>query len=413
MMQSNALAGRVSFAVTLGLLFTTLGVQSASCQYWQQVFAKDAGDIESLASDVRFVYAGTDSGVFRSSNDGNSWTQVNTGLIEHEIYTLGVSRSGNVFAGTEHHGVYRTTNNGDSWVEKNVGFPDSLTFFAIVCDKNGNIFSGSPTDGVFFSTNEGDSWTLRSTGLPSTFVWSMIITPANELVVGLSGSIVRTNDAGQHWSRLDSLSTNDEVLALACDSNSILYAGTLTGSVLRSSNAGVDWIPVASSPRHKPIRNFAIHDSTVYAATYGDGVLTSSDRGLHWRSMNEGLTDTLLYRLTISPKGYLYCGTYTAKIFRSKKTLGVQSFPIGFQPQLSVYPNPGSRNILITSTDPALRIDRITIYDCVGRSSTLLVSNGAFDATSFRSGMYFVEVESYEHSTNKRKAARLSFMIEH
>ena len=59
------------------------------------------------------IFAGTFSGVFRSTDDGASWTAVNNGLDWPFIDALAVNADGILFAGTtEGGGVYRSTDNG-------------------------------------------------------------------------------------------------------------------------------------------------------------------------------------------------------------------------------------------------------------------------------------------------------------
>ena len=58
-------------------------------------------------------------GVFRSSNNGDSWTPI--GLMNQQyIYALITSNNGMLFAGTE-GGIFRSLNNGDTWTSVNVG----------------------------------------------------------------------------------------------------------------------------------------------------------------------------------------------------------------------------------------------------------------------------------------------------
>jgi hypothetical protein len=57
------------------------------------------------------LYAGTDRGVFRSTDQGASWTGLNSGMVDTSIHALGIFRAGGsqeyIYAGTE-NGVYRS-----------------------------------------------------------------------------------------------------------------------------------------------------------------------------------------------------------------------------------------------------------------------------------------------------------------
>ena len=79
-----------------------------------------------------------------------------------KVRALAVSGN-NLFAGTVHGGVFRSTNNGESWADASSG----LTNFDITCIavSGNNLFAGTWGGGVFLSTNNGTSWTPVNSGL--------------------------------------------------------------------------------------------------------------------------------------------------------------------------------------------------------------------------------------------------------
>jgi hypothetical protein len=81
------------------------------------------------------------------------------------VYSLAVSGT-NLFAGTDYYGVYRSTNNGTSWIQADSG----LTYMDVHClaPSGMNLFAGPFQGGVFLSTNNGTSWIAYDTGLPQS-----------------------------------------------------------------------------------------------------------------------------------------------------------------------------------------------------------------------------------------------------
>ena len=70
------------------------------------------------------IFLGTtqnaDGGIFSSSNNGNTWDTL--GINEHPITSIAIKNSnGNIFAGTAAVGVYRSTDNGANWDQINSG----------------------------------------------------------------------------------------------------------------------------------------------------------------------------------------------------------------------------------------------------------------------------------------------------
>jgi hypothetical protein len=53
------------------------------------------------------IYVGTEGGVFRSTNDGDTWTAINGGLTNLDVYAVAFNPNGVIFAGTWGNGVFR------------------------------------------------------------------------------------------------------------------------------------------------------------------------------------------------------------------------------------------------------------------------------------------------------------------
>jgi hypothetical protein len=89
-------------------------------------------------------------GVFRSTDNGATWTEVSSGLTNRLVQTLVRNGPGQLFAGTQ-AGVFRSTDNGDLWEPVNTGltFPNiqSLSF-----NSSGVLFAGTFGGGVFRTT---------------------------------------------------------------------------------------------------------------------------------------------------------------------------------------------------------------------------------------------------------------------
>jgi len=124
-----------------------LGAQSLQAQ-WIQTNGPGGGSISSFAVSGTNLFAGTDGGgVFLSTNNGTSWTAVNTGLTDRYVNALAVSGS-NLFAGTFLDGVFLSTNNGTSWTEVSTGLP-FITFVYALAVSGTNLFAGTYNDGVW------------------------------------------------------------------------------------------------------------------------------------------------------------------------------------------------------------------------------------------------------------------------
>ena len=141
---------------------------------WVQTNGPFAGDVKCFAVSGTNLFAGTYSdGIFLSTNNGTSWTEVNSGLTNISVYALAVSGT-NLFAGTDGDGVFLSTNNGSNWINSDL----TSTYVRALAVSGTNLFAGS-WGGVFLSTNNGTSWTEVNSGLTNKDVRALAVSGTN------------------------------------------------------------------------------------------------------------------------------------------------------------------------------------------------------------------------------------------
>jgi len=107
---------------------------------WNETGLPTAIPVRAVATNGTYVFAGTSNyyenpnivpvGIYRSADNGISWTLVNSGLGSMDIGSL-VFNGTDLYAGTK-AGVYKSSNNGDSWTLFNDGFttpPNTTSLF--------------------------------------------------------------------------------------------------------------------------------------------------------------------------------------------------------------------------------------------------------------------------------------------
>ena len=110
---------------------------------WAKTSGPEGGDISCFTSLGDALYVGTSSdGVYRSSDNGQSWTAVNNGLPGDPLYVSVLHAVGsNLFAWMRSGGIYRTTNNGQNWIR----FDSGLTQLPVssFASDGGQLFAGT------------------------------------------------------------------------------------------------------------------------------------------------------------------------------------------------------------------------------------------------------------------------------
>lgn len=326
-------------------------------------------EVASLAfnpTNSNILYAGTNGGVFESKNGGRKWRESNRGLNAFQVIDLEITQVSPpiLYAVMDGSGIYKSVrpNRGARWDAVNKGLPTpDVQALAIHPSDSSILYAGDEDGGIHQSTNGGDTWNTLSTLErkvtvleidpinPSTLYagtvfhlfksidggtnWTIIIDDlrlnalaidpfnTNTLYAGAAriyhydGGVFTSNDGGTSWSN-EGL-TGYDVAAVVIDpvTPSTVYAGTDGGVYKRSTiNGDASW--EQSGLLEYDVAAVAIepdNPDTLYAGTVGGGVFKSTDGGIGWTAINEGLTDLDVLSLaieSINPATLtLYAGT--------------------------------------------------------------------------------------------------------
>jgi len=124
------------------------------------------------------LYAGTSVGIFRSTDSGDHWTDVNIGVTYIILLSLAIDplTPTTLYAGTS-VGIFRSTDSGDHWTDKKDYANLSLFSLAINPLTPSTLYAGIWNWGIFRSTDSGTTWTEVNTALTYTLVQCLAINP--------------------------------------------------------------------------------------------------------------------------------------------------------------------------------------------------------------------------------------------
>jgi photosystem II stability/assembly factor-like uncharacterized protein len=134
-------------------------LHGAGQDFWAQTNGPQGGDGLALATNASgHVFVGTQGGgVFRSTDNAETWTAVNNGLTSTNVRALAITLASYIFAGTFDAGIFRSSDNGDNWTAANNGL-GSLLVRSLVTNSAGDVFAGTFGGGVYRSTDNGDEF---------------------------------------------------------------------------------------------------------------------------------------------------------------------------------------------------------------------------------------------------------------
>ena len=96
------------------------------------------------------IYAGTDKGVYLSTDDGRTWVRKNEDFLVKDFEVSTIATSGNnIFAGTGGAGIFLSTNNGSTWTPVNNGLSGKDIRVTEIAISENNIFIGIINSGVW------------------------------------------------------------------------------------------------------------------------------------------------------------------------------------------------------------------------------------------------------------------------
>jgi ligand-binding sensor domain-containing protein len=225
--------------------------------------------VTSLVVSGTNLFAGTGIGVCRSTDGGSYWSTPKQVVVGGRITALAViPGSSHLFAGTDSRGVFLSTNNGNSWAPVNSGLTDTTIRCLAVIDTSLFVGSGS---GVFLSADKGASWSLVNTGLTDLPVQCFAASGGNLFAGTDDGGVFLSKDLGTSWTPVNSGLTDPNILCLAARDTRV-FAGTWFDGVFLSENSGATWTRVDTGLATFPILALDVDDTNLFAGSRGAGV---------------------------------------------------------------------------------------------------------------------------------------------
>lgn len=169
------------------------------------------------------VFIGTNDGLFKSTNSGNTWKQVHAGGSVTKLV-----ESNGVLLATSQKGILRSTDDGENWdwviSEGGIGIAVAHIkggFAAITYN------TVSKTRRMRTTYDGGKTWQPIDAGLPANLSITSIIQVGEYFFCGHPTGIFRSSDKGKTWKLLRP-SIESKVFSLSV-SGDVIYAIPLNG----------------------------------------------------------------------------------------------------------------------------------------------------------------------------------------
>jgi photosystem II stability/assembly factor-like uncharacterized protein len=188
-------------------------------------------------------------------------------------------------------GIVKTTNGGLNWI----GLLGGVNKYGLcfLNERTGWVVGGYWDDAgtisreVFRTTNGGVNFTRLYIDSVQTAFSKVIFKDINTGWIITYNKLLKTTNSGINWSQCDSLNITNFYFI-----NSITgWACTSGGTVYKTINGGLNWIPYSVSPGSYLVEIYFIDNNTGWVCSSSPYIYKSTNSGMNWIAYGTGLTD--------------------------------------------------------------------------------------------------------------------------
>jgi hypothetical protein len=246
------------------------------------------------------LYAASNKGIFKSTDDGTSWTGISwAATVTQTLNMLSVYEESTsvIYAGSDKW-LFKSTNAGSSWTKLTLPM-DSVNVTDIkrsglnmLVSVNKNFAKGA----VFYSIDNGNSW-LTATGIPSVNPMQDLHVEGDTVYVAGKGGIYKSQDKGATFTflangtgtGLRTILRHQGKLFAGDGGGTGVYVSTNNGGSFSAANSGVfsGFCQVFSMTQSPTMVLAAVDGGT--SCVGGNPIKNSTDGGSVWNGFISGL----------------------------------------------------------------------------------------------------------------------------
>jgi len=241
---------------------------------WQEVGLREIfiNDMV-ITSDGAVFVSNAQGAVYRSQDNGTTWQLSGENLVSNGG-ALAYDPVQDILYAATFGGLWRSTDGGDSWQEMSTGVPFVTIEALAVIPAGGPLYVGTDGEGVHRSLDGGIQWERFDSGMTAITVEDFLVVPEGDIYAASYGEgIYRTAWQGTYWTRLNQGLTDDFYLAIERDESGRLWAGTVTRGACVSTDGGAHWSPANNGIEYQAIPCLlALGSNEILVGSEGGGV---------------------------------------------------------------------------------------------------------------------------------------------
>ncbi len=412
------------------------------------------------------LLAANDGGLWKSTNRGTNWINMNAGLSLTQFYRIATDPNnlGHIIGGTQDNGTQRTlgsqiwscvfggdggevcfqsqnpsyilaerqyngillsTDGGSSWNISTEGMSGSAAWI-------GPIISHPTSPGVFYtarekvfrSTNWGANWVPISSGT-SGVIREMAICRSNPSVMYVSSGqlIFKSVDGGSTFLSTTTGLQNRTISSVHIhpDSSNVVlltYSGFGTGKVYKTTNGGSVWNNISGVLPDSPVNDLLIYypgmASSIYYCAMDAGVFYSENYGADWIELADSLPNTVAMHLDYHQStNMVRVATHGRGVWEIGIPIGIVNYNNEIPKEYTLkqnFPNPFNPVTFIEYSIVKGGYAELTVYDILGREVETIIKEEQkpgtykvqFNAARLSSGIYFYTLRADGFTETKK-----------
>jgi photosystem II stability/assembly factor-like uncharacterized protein len=342
----------------------------------------------------------------KTTNGGNQWVSQNANAGPEELTSVFMTSPNDIYliikaVGTNNlDQLFISRDGGVNFIRNRYG-----VFHTVYFQNASTGYCVGPSGTMIKTDDAGQRWNQLSTGTTQLIADVYFPDSQNGFIVGENGLLRKTVNAGASWQALNP-GSSASLSAVHFTSSTTGYCVGANGTALRTQNGGLTWnaMPVGAAVNFhdvlftSPLRGFIAGD-------FGT-LLTTIDGGATWVPEASNTFENL-NALATAPDGRVWAagdnGTVLVRasvITNTTQSLAATTYEL--------YPNPITNYLTVDLRTPSTGPISINVKDITGRSVISEHRNGTVAAQlslsteALQPGMYMVEITSMAGTWTKK-----------
>lgn len=276
---------------------------------WQEISRFFNGyqgrEIKQIIALGNELFAATFSGLFRSSDNGMTWSPQNFGMSRSYFKSLVTMPDGG-WLGLERFGLFQSRDSGANWQwVEDTAVASLQQQMRYIFAKDSLLFTSLQEQGIFRSADGGRHWKSLGDAHSVSDPGRMAYLGADLFILADDGKVWKSLDQGVSWVSSSAGSPSYPMSGLAVCHGALFVLGD--SATYRYRQASGSWERIASLPEI-PDREFFFSDGTsLYLSGWNGPSLRSVDDGLTWKKL-DGVPDSAAVTCAVTLGGAVFAG---------------------------------------------------------------------------------------------------------